>query len=170
MAEWVTSEGVRLHHPNREKGSARTTKFIVILLILVSVVLMAIQTVGAWSKLEGAQPVQIGFMIVYLVLAFQIARWSRGAVILTAALAIFVLIFAAIAGPEWFARDKSGFSNPSLNESVVGLVTLLLIPVQVLLIGFALSGFQQAWNVEEEVPGGRRDYDAPEYGGAPAAA
>jgi hypothetical protein len=170
MAEWVTSEGVRLHHPNREKSSATTTKFVIILLILVSVVLMAIQTIGGWSMLEGAQLVQIGFIVLYLVLGFYIARWSRGAVILTAALAIFVLIFAAIAGPEWFARDKDGFGNPALNESVVGLITLLLIPVQVLLIGFAMSGFQQNWNVEEEVVGSRRDYDTPGYGDAPAAA
>jgi integral membrane sensor domain MASE1 len=170
MAEWVSSEGVRLHHPNREKASSKTTKFVIILLILVSVVLMALQAIGGWSKLEGAQVVQIGFMVVYLILGYYVARWSRGAAILTAALAVFVLIFAAIAGPEWFARDKDGFSNPAFNESVVGLITLLLIPVSVLLIGFAMSGFQQDWNVEEEVAGGRRDYDSPEYGGAPAAA
>ncbi len=170
MAEWVTSEGVRLHHPNQEKASSKTTKFVIILLILISVVLMAIQTIGGWSKLQGAQPVQIGFMVVYLVLAYYVARWSRGAVILTAALAIFVLIFAAIAGPEWFARDKSGFSNPEINEAIVGLITLLLVPVQILLIGFAMSGFQQAWNVEEEVAGSRREYDTPGVGDAPAAA
>jgi hypothetical protein len=169
MAEWVTSEGVHLHHPNREKGSSRTTKFVIILLILISVVLMALQTIGGWSKLEGATPVQVGFMVVYLILAYYVARWSRGAAILTAALAIFVLIFAAIAGPEWFARDKSGLSNSEFNEPVVGMITLLLIPVSVLLIGFAMSGFQQNWNVEEEVAGSRRDYD-PGYGDAPAAA
>src|SRR5690242_8341029 len=92
MAEWVTSEGVRLHHPHREKASSQTTRFVIILLIVISVVLMAIQTIGAWSKLEGAQPVQIGFMVVYLILGYYVARWSRGAAILTAALAIFVLI------------------------------------------------------------------------------
>jgi hypothetical protein len=31
-------------------------------------------------------------------------------------------------------------------------VTLLLIPVQLLLIAFAMRGFQQNWNVEIERP------------------
>ena len=33
-----------------------------------------------------------------------------------------------------------------------GLVTLLIAPVQVLLIFFAMHGFAQGWNVEVEVP------------------
>jgi hypothetical protein len=32
------------------------------------------------------------------------------------------------------------------------LITLLIAPVQVLLILFAMFGFSQAWNVEVEVP------------------
>ena len=30
------------------------------------------------------------------------------------------------------------------------MVTALIIPVQILLIGFAMRGFNQAWNVEVE--------------------
>jgi hypothetical protein len=173
MAEWVTSEGVHLHHPNRERGAAKTTRVIIVLLLLVSVVLMAIVTIGGWEKLQGAKAVQVGYILLYLVLAVQVARWSRGSLPLTAALAMGLLIFAAIAGPTWLARDKPGFASPSLDDAVLGVVTLILIPVQILLIGLAMSAFKQAWNVEEELPESRRDRlgDAP--GGArpgPAAA
>jgi hypothetical protein len=157
MAEWVTEEGVRLHHPNRERSGAKTTRVVIVALIVVSIVLMAIVTIGGWDKLQGAKAVQVGYMLVYLILAVQMARWSRGSLPVAAALAMVLLIFAAIAGPTWLARDKPGFASPSLDDSVLGVITLLLIPVQVLLIGLVMSGFKQAWNVEEEVPESRRD-------------
>ena len=69
-----------------------------------------------------------------------------------AALAIVLLIFAAVSVPGWFARDKPGFDDPALASDVVGILTALLIPLQLLLIGFAMRGFQQAWNVEVERP------------------
>lgn len=159
MAEWTTEEGVRLHHPNREKGIAKATKAVVVLLLLVSVALMLIITIGGWEKLEGATPVQIGYMIIYLIMAFYIARWNRGALPLAAALAILCAIFAAIAGPGWFERDKTGFEDPALSAEFLGLITLLLVPVQVLLIAFAMRGFQQEWSVEEEVTDGRGGYE-----------
>jgi hypothetical protein len=152
-------EGVILERPNREKASSKATKAIVVLLLLASVGLMLIVSVGGWSALEGAKPMLIGYMAVYVIMAFYCWRWNRGVLPLAAALAIVLLIFAAIAGPQWFARDKSGFTNPDLNESVLGLITLLLIPVQVLLIGFAMRGFQQEWHVEVE-----RRVDKPDYG------
>jgi hypothetical protein len=50
----------------------------------------------------------------------------------------------------------------------------LLVPVQVLLILFALSAFAQGWNVEQEVPieeARRRGYNPPDpRSGAPATA
>ena len=114
-------------------------------------------------------------MLVYLLMAFYAARWNRGVLPLVAALAIILAIFAAIAGPQWFERDKAGFSSPALDEGILGLVTLLIIPVQVLLLGFAMRGFQQAWNVEVEVPDGQHyhpgmHHDEPGPGGEPATA
>ena len=35
---------------------------------------------------------------------------------------------------------------------MLGLITLLIAPVQVLLIFFAMRGFAQGWNVEVEMP------------------
>jgi hypothetical protein len=141
-----------IEHPNRKKPAAKATKWIVILLLLASIGLMAIVTIGGWSALEGAKPVLIAYMAIYLILAFYCARWSRGTLPLAAALGIVLLIFAAIAGPEWFDRDRTGFTDPAVDSGVLGLVTLLLIPVQFLLIAFAMRGFSQDWHVEVERP------------------
>ena len=162
---------VVIERPNRDKASSKATKAIVILLMLASVALMAIVCIGGWPALEGAKAILIAYMAIYLIMAFYTARWNRGVLPLAAAFAIILLIFAAIAGPEWFARDKTGFSNPPLDESVLGLVTLLLVPVSFLLIAFAMRGFQQEWNVEVERPAdGRRSYDDDDFEGAAARA
>lgn len=143
---------VIVEHPNREKASVKATKAIVIALMLVSAGLMTIVAVGGWQALAGAKPMLIAYILVYLVLAFYSARWVRGTLPLTAALAIVLLIFAAIAAPEWFARNDDGFNDPALDSGLIGMIVLLIIPVQVLLIGFAMRGFQQDWHVEVERP------------------
>jgi hypothetical protein len=142
--------------PNRRKASSKTTRWIVVLLLLISAGMMAFVLIGGWSALNGMQGVTIGYIVVYLLLAFFCLRWSRGTLPLSAALAIILLIFAALAGPQWYQRDATGFTDPSVPSSVLGLVCFLLIPVQLLLIGFAMSGFSQNWNVEVE-----RRVDAP---------
>jgi presenilin-like A22 family membrane protease len=141
---------VRIEHPNRRKGSSQIMRTIVVILLLVSAGLMLIVTVGGWSTLEGARPVQIAYLLVYLLLAFFVARWSRGVLPLIAALAIVLMIFALVSVPGWFDRDQAGFIDPGLPSSVLGLVTALIIPVQVLLIATSLSGFRQQWNIEIE--------------------
>jgi len=151
-AESDTDRDVVIERPNREKASSKATKAVVILLLLVSAGLIAVITFGGWEKLAGMKAISIGYILVYLVMAFYTARWNRGVLPLAAALAIILGIFAAIAGPEWFNRDKSGFTNPALDADFLGLLTLLVVPVQVLLIAFSMRGFQQAWNVEVERP------------------
>src|SRR3954452_1592451 len=141
---------VFIEHPNREKAANKATKAVVLLLLLGSAALVAIVTIGGWAALEGAKILQIGYILLYLVMAYFVARWNRGVLPVAAALAIVLLIFAAVAGPEWFARDKAGFNEPALNENVLGLVTFIIVPVQIFLIAFAMRGFQQAWNVEVE--------------------
>jgi hypothetical protein len=151
-AESDSDRDVVIERPNREKASSKATKAVVILLLLVSAGLIAVITFGGWEKLAGMKAISIGYILVYLVMAFYTARWNRGVLPLAAALAIILGIFAAIAGPEWFNRDKSGFTNPALDADFLGLLTLLVVPVQVLLIAFSMRGFQQAWNVEVERP------------------
>src|SRR5919202_3976009 len=109
MAE--EQQDVRIEHPNREKASSKLTKMLVVVLLLASAALLAIITWGGWGTLEGAKPLQIGYIIVYLVMAFFVLRWSRGVLPVASALAIIMLIFAAVSGPQWFDRDKAGFTS-----------------------------------------------------------
>ena len=139
-----------IEHPNRRRVASKVTKVIIVLLLLVSAALTAIVTIGGWDVLEGAKALQVAFIVLYVLMAFLVARWNRGVLPVAAALAIVMLIFAAIAGPQWFERDKVGFTDPSIDASTLGLVTLLLVPVQALLIVAAMQGFRQAWNVEVE--------------------
>jgi hypothetical protein len=141
---------VIIEHPNREKASSKTTKAIVTLLLLVSIGLALVVTVGGWDTLEGAKPVLIAYLVIYLVMAYYVTQWNRGVLPVIAALAIILAIFAAVATPEWFDRDKTGFTDPTIDEGVLGLVCAVLAGVQLLLIGFAMQGFAQAWNVEVE--------------------
>ncbi len=137
-------------HPNRHKPVVRATRATVVVLLLISAALVLIVTVGGWSVLEGAIPIQIGYIAVYLTFAFYAARWNRGVLPISAVLAVLLMIFAAVAGPGWFDRDKSGFAQPTINAGLLGLLTLLIVPVQILLVTFAMRGFSQGWNVELE--------------------
>src|SRR3954463_156024 len=157
-------DDVIIEHPNRDKAGSKATKAAVLLLLLVSVGLMLIVTIGGWDTLQGAKPVTIGYILVYLIMAFYVGRWNRGVLPVAAALAILLAIFAAVAVPGWIDRDATGFEQPSIDAGVLGLVTALIIPVQVLLIAFSMRAFNQEWNVEvERTPPAHR-------GSAPAAA
>jgi presenilin-like A22 family membrane protease len=144
------SEETYLDRPNRRKASSKATKAIVAFLLVVSAAIVIIISVGGWSTLEGAKPLQIAYILIYLLMAFLVMRWNRGVLPLAAALAIVLLIFAAVSGPAWFDRDKTGLTSPALDESIIGLLSLILVPIQILLIAFSLRGFQQSWNVEVE--------------------
>ncbi len=155
----MENEGVIIEHPNREKPQSKATKATVILLLVVSAVLMLVVLLFGWSVLEGQKLISFAYVVVYLGMAFYISRWNRGALPLAAALAIILAIICVIAGPGWFERDGQGFAQPDtifggsgLDADFLGLVTLLIAPVQILLIAFCLQGFRQAWNVELEVP------------------
>jgi hypothetical protein len=159
--------GYTISYPNRDKAASKATKAIVVLLLLASVVLMLIVTVGGWSKLEGEQPLNFFFILAYLMFAFYIARWKRGLLPMAAALGIVLLILAVIAstgasGTSWFDRNHAGFAPPQslfggtgLSDDTLGLATVLMIPVEALLIFFSMLGFSQGWNVEVEVPIGQ---------------
>src|SRR5215208_5375222 len=150
MADSDEQRETRIEHPNRAKAASKVTRLIVFVLLLASAGLLAIITWGGWGTLEGAKPLQIAYIVLYLVMAFLVLRWSRGVLPVTSALAIIMLIFAAVSAPQWFDRDKAGFTAPNLDEGLIGLLTALMVPLQILLIAFAMSGFRQAWNVEVE--------------------
>jgi hypothetical protein len=159
MADQSGSEDQDLviYHPNREKGGSKATKAGTILLLLATAALMAIVTIGGWDTLEGAQVISIFFILVFVLIAVFVGRWNRGVLPLSAAFAIVLLVFAAIAAPGWFDRDASGYDNPGLAPGLIGLLTVIIIPVEFLLIVFAMRGFAQKWNVEIEMT--REEYD-----------
>jgi len=161
--ERTAQPGVIITHPNRDKPVVQATRATVILLLIASAALVLIVTVGGWPVLESAKPVDIGYIVVYLVLAFFAARWNRGVLPVSAVLAVLLLIFALVAGPSWFSRDKTGFAQPHIDSGLLGLLTLLIVPVQILLIAFAMRGFSQGWNVEVEqrAPGAGPYAEAP---------
>jgi hypothetical protein len=156
--------GYTVIHPNRDKALCKVTRLLVVLILLVSVALMLILTFGGWSKLQGLKPVNFVWCGVYVIIAFYIWRWARGLLPIAAALAILLLIIAVIAGTglsgtSWFDRNHFGFAAPhslfggkGLTPDTLGALTVLLVPVEALLIIVAMVGFSQGWNVEMEVP------------------
>jgi len=155
MAVGEARPGYELWRPNREKTESLTTRFIAVVLLVASAILMLIVTLGGWSVLVGGSTFGIYaliFVAVYLLLAVMTWRWSRGALSLTMALSVLLAIFCAVGTNSWFARDKAGFADPALPSDLIGLLVLLLIPVQVALLIVAAIGFNQEWHVEEERP------------------
>ena len=146
----TTPAGVIVTHPNRSKAVVQATRATVVVLLLASAALMLIVTIGGWGTLEGDIPILLAYIVVYLTMAFFTSRWSRGVLPLAAALALILCVFALVAAPAWFARDKTGFAEPHLNAGLLGVITLTIIPVQILLIAFSMRGFSQGWNVELE--------------------
>ena len=161
----------QVEHPNREKASSKAMKGAVTFLLLVSALLIAVITAGGWSELQGAQPVAFVYILVYLVMAFYVSRWNRGVLPVAAALALLFAVIAGVAAPAWFARDKGGFEDPALDPAILGLLTLVLVPVQLLLMLASMRAFAQKWNVEVEVSrGSHPPPDTPGRGPEPARA
>jgi hypothetical protein len=154
-----TRTGVIVTHPNRGKAVVQATRATVVVLLLATAALILIVTIGGWGTLEGDIPILLAFAVIYLLMAFFAGRWSRGVLPMAAALALLLLVFAMVAAPSWFARDKAGFAEPALPASLLGVLTLIIIPVQILVIAFAMRGFQQGWNIEMEKldPSAERD-------------
>lgn len=169
--------GYTVVYPNRATRASKSAKATVVLLLLASVALMLIVTLGGWSKLQGLRAVNVVWCALYLLIAAYVARWARGLLPIAAAMAVVLLILSVIAatgyaGTSWFDRSHLGFApaqtpfgHAGLSPDALGLVTLLIAPVQMLLIGFSMYAFGQRWNVEQEEPG----TEARRPGGAPPA-
>jgi hypothetical protein len=164
-------EGYELWRPNREKAEAKTTKAVIAFVLLVSAALLLIITIGGWERLLGSSVAVMTLLWagLYVLFAFLVMRWNRGILPVAAALAVILAIFAAIAAPDWFARSKDGLDSPALPEDLLGLLCLIIVPVQLILIAVAMIGFNQNWHVEEERPIGGRPLhgeDQDQRGGA----
>jgi lysylphosphatidylglycerol synthetase-like protein (DUF2156 family) len=146
-----------LVHPNRDKVESKATKAAITLLLLVSAGLILVILIGGLSQLQGMVVAGFIWAALYLVIAWYVNAWKRGLLPVAAGMSILLTVTAAVAAPAWFARDKSGFADSTLPASILGMLALILIPVSIALIGFAMRGFSQKWNVEVEVP--REDAD-----------
>ena len=143
--------GYELWRPNREKPEAQSARALVVFLLLVTAALSFVIIIGGWTRLEGVKPLSILYAALYVLFAFLVARWNRGVLPVAAALSIILAIFAGIAAPAWFDRAKEGLSNPALPD-LLGILCLVLVPIQVVLIAVAMVAFNQDWHVEEERP------------------
>lgn len=160
MAVGEARPGYELWRPNREKTESQTTRFLAVLLLIVSAALMLIITLGGWSVLVGGSTygiIALVMVAVYLLLAVMTWRWSRGALSLTMALSVLFGILCAVGADTWFARDKAYFAEPALSSDLIGLLVILMIPVQVALLIVSALAFNQQWHVEEERPVGSDD-------------
>jgi len=160
----IVRPGYTVIHPNRDKRICKLTRILVALILLASTALMLALTIGGWTKLQGMKPINFTWCAIYLVMAIYVLRWARGLLPIAAALAVLLIAIAAIAafgigGTSWFDRGHNGyghagslFGGSGLSADTIGTLTLLLIPVEALLVIVAVVGFAQGWNVELEVP------------------
>jgi hypothetical protein len=154
--------GYELWRPNREKAESVTTKVVTVFLLAATSIIALIIGIAGFGLMSGGTGMAVVTLIyglLYAFFAYLVARWNRGILPVAAGLAIILAIFAVVAAPAWFARDKVGLDSPALPEELLGLLTLLVVPVQLALIAIAMIGFNQNWHVEEERPIGGGGYD-----------
>jgi hypothetical protein len=164
MAVGQVRPGYELWRPNRDKAGSVTTKWVIVLLLAATAILAAVITIGGWSVMTGGGGMGIVcaiYAVLYALFAILVARWSRGILPLAAALSTILAILCLVGAESWFERDKSGFTEPALSSSLVGVLVIALALLQVVLIAAALYGFNQNWHVEEERPiGSGEEYGA----------
>ena len=163
MAQQVAA---RLRHPNRERASAKATKTVIALLLVSSAVLIALVLIGGWTSQTGARWMTLAYVIIYSLIAyFVFFQWKRGVLALSAGLALMFAAMVAPGLPGWFERTKDGYASSLLPAEVLGLLTVLIVMLQVLLVAASILGFQQGWDVEveERSQQDREDEDEDDY-------
>jgi lysylphosphatidylglycerol synthetase-like protein (DUF2156 family) len=140
-------------NPNRHRAESKATRVVVMVLLLVSAALIAVVAIGGASALSpGLQLFTFAGIALFLVMTYYVFKWSRGVLAMSAALAVLIAVLAIVASTGWFSRDQAGFTEPLVPAAVLGLVCIVLVPVLLLLVAFAMRGFNQAWNIEVAVP------------------
>jgi lysylphosphatidylglycerol synthetase-like protein (DUF2156 family) len=161
----VARPGYELWRPNREKAQSKTAKTVVAFVLIVSACLLVIVTIGGWERLASTTMglLTIAWAGLYVLFALLVLNWNRGVLPVASALAVLMAIFASVAAPGWFERAKDGLDSPLLPEELLGLLTVVVIAVQLLLVAIAMIAFNQEWQVEEERPigGGALEQSAP---------
>lgn len=149
--------------PNRELRSSRVARAAVVAVLLLSVAVILTITLGGWNRLDGMTPVSFAWCVAYVVIAFYVWRWTRGLLPIAATLAMLLLVpaivaVAGFAGTTWSERAAPGYGRVetlfggSFSPHLLSLLTILLIPIQLVLIAVCIRAFVQRWNIELEVP------------------
>jgi prepilin signal peptidase PulO-like enzyme (type II secretory pathway) len=150
----VTTEAHRgepvIEHPNRAKSASKISRVVMVVLLIASAVLMTIIIIGGWDALMGMQFVALGWVAIYLLFAYYVARWNRGVLPVIAALAVIMLIFAVIAVPSWIDRDSADYAETTLGAGLLATLAAILVALQAVVAVAAGQAFSQAWNVEVE--------------------
>ena len=156
--------GYVVTYPNRAKGASRATRTAVALVLTLSALLMLLVTVGGWSKLDGLEPLNIIWCLVYLVMAYYVMRWARELLPIAVSLGALMFVFTLIAetgaaGVSWSDRNAPGyapvhslFGGAGLSPSTLGALTIAIAVAQALLMAAGIYGLGQGWNIEQEVP------------------
>jgi len=139
-------------HPNRHRAESKATRSAVLLLLLLSAVLTAIVVIASVPVATGMNIFGFLFVVLFLVMAYFIFKWSRGVLAMAAAFAVLFALLAIVAAPGWFSRDQAGFAEPLLPAAAIGVIVVVLIPVQLILVAFSMRAFNQGWNIEVPVP------------------
>jgi hypothetical protein len=92
----------------------------------------------------------IAWIILDLLFAYYVAKWTRGVLPVIATLAMMMAVFGLIAIPSWVDREGFGYSQPALSSGLLGSLTAILVALQVLVIIASMYAFRQQWNVEVE--------------------
>lgn len=80
---------------NRHRAESKATRVAVIMLLIVSSLLTAVIGVGGASALPPSQQVfTFAAIILFLVMAFYVFKWSRGVLAMSAALAVLLAVLS----------------------------------------------------------------------------
>lgn len=139
-------------HPNRDSAAAKGTRAAVILVLVASAVLLFVITVGSAGAQAGALPLQIAIGLLFLLFAYLVIQWRSGVLPIAAGVALLSGIFAAVTVSGWFNRGGSGYEQPPLPESVIGVLVFAFAVLQLVSVVLCMRGFTQQWQVELEVP------------------
>lgn len=151
--------GYEIWHPNREKPASLNIRALIVVLLVVAAFLMVVVALGGWSILQGGPTwglISILLAGLYGLLARMVWKWSRGALALATAVSVLLLVLFSVGVGSWFARNKPDFSEAALPSELLGMIVIVLIPLQAAITIATAIGFRQDWYVEEErrIPGG----------------
>ena len=91
MAKMVHKGEAVIEHPNRVSSASKLMRVTGVVLLLLSAFLIAVITFGGWSALAGMKAICLAWIILDVVFAYFVAKWTRGILPVIATLAMMAL-------------------------------------------------------------------------------